>query len=97
MLPPIVYMPQPKPKKIESRKSRIQVRSTGKAKGTSDVDETEEASDLHPRAPVNARPSAHMDTPIEGAERRPKSTPGVLDERTLTVMLATQEQDQKKE
>jgi hypothetical protein len=96
MLPPIIYTPQPRPKKIESRKSRIQVRSTGKAKSSGDVDETEEASGLGQRGPVTSKPPRDMETPIEGSERKPKSTPGVLDERTLTVMLAAQEQDQER-
>jgi hypothetical protein len=32
------------------------------------------------------------ETPIEGSERKPKSTTGLLDEGTLKVLLLAQEQ-----
>ena len=41
MLPPIVYAPPPKPKKIETRKRRIQVGSTGS------IDDMDEAGETH--------------------------------------------------
>ena len=39
ILPPIVYVPQPKPKKIETRKSRVQTRANGAVEDTADVEE----------------------------------------------------------
>ena len=42
ILPPIVYVPQPKAKKIETRKSRAQTRASGAVEDTADVEETYE-------------------------------------------------------
>jgi hypothetical protein len=92
MLPPIVYTPQAKPKKIESRKSRVQVRSAGAAGKAADVEETGETIGFE--QPV--LPSGHLASqnfaPIEGAEHKPGSTTGRLSEGTLKTMLVAQEQ-----
>jgi len=91
MLPPIIYTPQPKPKKIENRKSRIQVRSTGAAKAASQTEETEETSGVGgPRAASVKQPLDNF-AAIEGSERKPWSTTGRLSEETLKAMLAVQE------
>jgi hypothetical protein len=90
MLPPIIYAPPPRPKKIESRKSRIQLRSTGIVRNSSEIDETEETSGLDRPTPVAYKPP--MDTEIKELERKPKSTTGLLDEGTLKAMLLAQEQ-----
>ena len=92
MLPPIIYTPPPKPRKIESRKRRIQLRSTGIVRNADEIDETEETSALQPPVTVAYRPPTDTDAPIEGSERKPKSTTGLLDEGTLKVMLLAQEQ-----
>jgi len=92
MLPPIIYTPPPKPRKIESRKSRIQLRSTGIVRNSDEIDETEETSGLERPMPVAYKPPTETATSIEGPERKPKSTTGLLDEGTLKVMLLAQEQ-----
>jgi hypothetical protein len=91
MLPPIVYVPQPKPKKIESRKSRIQVRSAG---GIEDTGETEEA--CQPAGPDQPAPAtstllAPNFSFIEGSEKKPPSTTGLLSEDTLRALPQAQE------
>jgi hypothetical protein len=92
MLPPIIYTPPPRPKKIESRKSRIQLRSTGIIRNSGEIDETEETSGSERPAPVAYKPPTDTGTAIEGSERKPKSTTGLLDEGTLKVILLAQEQ-----
>ena len=92
MLPPIIYTPPPRPKKIEGRKSRIQLRSTGMVRNSDEIDETEETSGLDRPTPVAYKPPMDTETPIEGSERKPKSTTGLLDEGTLKVLLLAQEQ-----
>jgi hypothetical protein len=92
MLPPIIYTPPPRPKKIEGRKSRIQLRSTGMVRNSDEIDETEETSGLERPMPVAYKPPTETATPIEGPERKSKSTTGLLDEGTLKVMLLAQEQ-----
>jgi hypothetical protein len=92
ILPPIIYTPPPKPKKIENRKSRIQLRSTGIIRNSGEIDETEETSGLDRPTPVAHKPPTDTETAIKGSERKPKSTTGLLDEGTLKVMLLAQEQ-----
>jgi hypothetical protein len=43
-LPSIIYAPPPRPKKIESRKSRVQLRTTSIVRNSGEIDETEETS-----------------------------------------------------
>ena len=57
-----------------------------------EIDETEEPSALDRPVPVAYKPPTDTKTPIEGSERKPKSTTGLLDEGTLKVMLLAQEQ-----
>jgi hypothetical protein len=88
MLPPIIYVPQPKPKKIESRKSRIQMRSAGSIDDSDDVEET-----WQPVGPVRTMQVGNTPTPenfaaIEGSERKPTR---LLSESILTVLLLAQE------
>jgi hypothetical protein len=92
MLPSIIYAPPPRPKKIESRKSRVQLRSTSIVRNSGEIDETEETSRLDRLTPVAYKPPTDTESPIEGSERKTKSTTGLLDERTLKVMLLAQEQ-----
>ena len=92
ILPPIIYTPPPRPKKIESRKSRIQLRSTGMVRNSDEIDETEEMSGLELPMPVAYKLPTETATPNEGPERKSKSTTGLLDEGTLKVLLLAQEQ-----
>jgi hypothetical protein len=92
MLPPIVYTPQPKPKKIESRKSRVQLRSASAARNAGDVEETAETAGFEQAAPLSGHPALQNFAPIEGSEQKPNSTPGRLSEGTLKTMLVAQEQ-----
>ncbi len=91
MLPPIIYVPQPKPKKIEARKSRIQFRTAGQ------IEEADEAEETYPSivpsglmAP-GVRVAPENLAPIEGSDRKPQPPSGLLSESTLTLMLLVQE------
>lgn len=89
MLPPIVYVPQPRPKKIETRKSRIQTRSAGDIEDTGEVEETYEPAGAGRSALVGNTPPPRNFPPIEGSEKKP--TTGLLSETTLKAMLLAQE------
>jgi hypothetical protein len=92
ILPPIVYIPQPKPKKIEPRKSRIYTRSAGSIEDSGDVEETYQPVELDRLPPAGNKPALENFSPIEGSERKPQSTTGRLSENTLKVLLLAQEQ-----
>lgn len=89
--PPLVYVPQPKPKKIENRKRRIEV---GGAGAFDDIDEAGEAHEAtaagRSTAAFNARPPQNFPA-IEGSESRPQHPGGRLSEGTLKAMLQMQE------
>ncbi len=89
MLPPIVYVPQPKPKKIEPRRSRIQMRSFGSIE---DADQTEETHQSIGRLTLvgNKSPPENF-VPIEGSENNPQHPKGMLSENILKVLLLAQE------
>jgi hypothetical protein len=91
ILPPIVYVPQPKPKKIESRKSRIQMRSAGSVEDTGDVEETYEPVETGRPPPVGSRSAPETFPAIEGADGKKPSTTGRLSENTLKALLLAQE------
>ncbi|MDB5639705.1 MAG: hypothetical protein JWP51_4613 [Bradyrhizobium sp.] len=94
MLPPIVYVPQPKPRKIENRKSRIQARSADRIEDSGDVEETYQP--LGPtRSALAGNTRLESFPPIEGLERNPRSPAGPLSEDTLKVMLLAQELEQR--
>jgi hypothetical protein len=90
MLPPIIYTPQPRPRKIETRKSR-HLRSAGQISDAADVDEADETNGLGSSAPLTGKPALQAQTPIEGSERKPPSTHGPLSEGTLRALLVVQE------
>ena len=92
ILPPIVYIPQPKPKKIEPRKSRIYTRSAGSIEDSGDVEETYQPVEPDRLSPAGNKPALENFSPIEGSERKPQSTTGRLSENTLKVLLLAQEQ-----
>jgi hypothetical protein len=83
MLTPIVYTPEVKPKKIEPKKSRIQMRAAGSVGETGETEETFEV--VGPKLPLQNF------APIEGAEQKPQQPQGRLSESTLKVMLQVQE------
>src|ERR1700692_2081842 len=87
MLPPIIYVPQPKPKKIETRKSRIRTRSAGTIEDTGEVEETCESTGPGRSAPAGYKSALANFPSIEGTEKKPPSTTGLLSEGTLQVML----------
>jgi hypothetical protein len=89
ILPPMVYMPPPRPKKTERRKNRIQPRSSGEVEDA--VDDAEATSGLGAPGPVVNRLPLPTQIPIEGSERKPASTPRFLSATTLTALLAAQE------
>jgi hypothetical protein len=90
ILPPITYTPEPRPKKIETRKRRINV---GDASGIDDMDETGETQAFGPAMPTGGKPALPNFTPIEGSEQKPQHPRGRLSESTLKVMLQAQELD----
>lgn len=91
MLPPIIYTPQPKPKKIENKKSRIQLRAAGKITDSAAVDEADETSAFGAPAPLSGKPALQAQMPVEDAERKPPSTYGFLSEGMVKALLLTQE------
>jgi hypothetical protein len=90
ILPPITYTPEPRPKKIETRKRRINV---GDASGIDDMDETGETQVFGPAMPTGGKPALPNFTPIESSEQKPQHPRGRLSESTLKVMLQAQELD----
>jgi hypothetical protein len=88
MLPPLVHVPQPQPKKIENRKRRIHA---------GDVEDIDEAAEAREATGASRSTSAgrRLPTPnfpaIEGSERKPQNPSGRLSENTLKVMLQAQE------
>jgi hypothetical protein len=83
MLMPIVYTPEVKPKKLEPKKSRIQMRGAGS------VDEADDAGEIFEAAGIKL-PLQNF-APIEGAEQKPQHPKGRLSEGTLKAMLQAQE------
>jgi hypothetical protein len=89
-LPPITYLPLPKPKKIEKRRRRTQIQSDSSIKDTDDASPIANMIGLGPSpSAYNALPSEY--SPIDGSERRPKQRSGLLSEGTLKTMLLVQE------
>jgi hypothetical protein len=89
MLPPIIHVPQPKPKKIESRKSRIQMRGAGNIDDTADLEEAHEFTG--PGRPATAGNRLQDFAAIEAAEQKSRRPMGRLSENTLKAMLQAQE------
>ena len=91
MLPPIVYTPPPKPKKIETRKRRIQVGTAGTIDEMDETGEAHEATGFGQAAPAGNKPPLQNFPAIEGSEQKPQHPRGRLSESTLKVMLQAQE------
>jgi hypothetical protein len=90
ILPPITYAPEPRPKKIETRKRRINV---GGAEAFDEMDETGGMQAFGPATPAGGKVPLPNFTPIEGSEQKPQHPRGRLSESTLKVMLQAQELD----
>jgi hypothetical protein len=88
MLPPIIFTPPPKPKKIETRKRRLQVGMFDEMDETADTGETNAAS-ASALAAVKP-PPAHMPE-IESADGKPQGPAGRLSQGMLTELLRAQE------
>jgi len=92
-LPPAVYIPQPKPKRIEKRRTLrlFQVRSDGSIKDADEALEVDQEMGTSP--PVVANKSSSNDlAPIDGGEGKPKLKFGLLSDGTLKAMLVVQEE-----
>jgi hypothetical protein len=96
MLPPIIYEPQPKLKKIEPKKSRIQMRGAGALEDADEAGGIFDAGEHGPSAPADQKPPLPNFVPIEGADQKPHQPRGRLSENTLKVMLQVQELGQAK-
>ena len=97
ILPPIIYTPEPKPKKAESRPNirRIQKKGVAASEDVGETDETGEVSGFGEPARTAVVPSQDPSTSVEAAERRIPSTTGKLSENTLKELLLVQEQEQE--
>jgi len=91
MLPPIVYAPPPKPKKIETRKRRIQVGRAGTIDEMDETGETHEATGFGQPTPASSQLTLQNFPAIEGPESKPQHPRGRLSESTLKVLLEAQE------
>ena len=88
-LPPIIYTPPPKPKKVEPKKRRTGISMLDELDG---LDETADAHEAGGTGqPAALRPPPPNFPEIEGADRKPRHPSGRLSQGTLSVMLRAQE------
>jgi hypothetical protein len=92
MLTPIAYVPEVKPKKIEPRRSRIQLRAAGSVDQAGEAEETFEA--IGPGLSMPGGLSLNF-APVEGADQKPQYPQGRLSEGTLKALLQVQEFKQR--
>ena len=88
ILPPLVYVPQPTPKKIEIRKRRVQV---GNFDDLGEAGEADEATAASRSAPAVNKPPPQNFPAIEGSESKPQHPKGRLSDGTLNALLQAQE------
>ena len=94
ILPPIIYTPPPKPKKIENRRTRgVQKRDAASASGVSAGEETDEADEYGQPSGIIPRAAANPYAPIDRSEGRTPQASGKLSADTLKTMLVAQEQE----
>jgi hypothetical protein len=86
-LPPIIYTPPPKPRKIE-KKRRTGIGQLSELDETADTPET---SGSGPSAPVANRLLSQNFPEIEGSDRKPRNPSGRLSQSTMSVLLRAQE------
>lgn len=85
-LPPIIYTPPPKPKKVESKKRRTGISMLDELDETADARETGGTAQS---APVRLPPPNFPE--IEGSDRKPRHPSGRLSQNTLSMLLRIQE------
>jgi hypothetical protein len=85
-LPPIIYTPPPKPRKIE-KKRRIGI---GQLSELDEAADTRETSGTSPSTPSVRLPPQNFPE-IEGSDRKPRNPSGRLSQGTLSVLLGAQE------
>jgi hypothetical protein len=92
ILPPIIYTPPPKPKKVENRRAKgVQKRDAASASGISAGEETDETAEFGQPSGLAAHASSNPFTPVEGLEGRTQQASGKLSKDTLKTMLVAQE------
>jgi hypothetical protein len=91
ILPPLVYVPQPKPKKIENRKRRIQVGGAGTVDDMDEAGKASEATTAGRSTPAFKEPPLQNFPAIEGSESKPQHPGSRLSEGTLKALLEAQE------
>ena len=91
ILPPLAYVAEPKPKKIENRKRRLQAGGAGTFDGMDEAGETGEATAASQSTPAFNKPAPQNFPAIEGSDSKPQHPRGRLSEDTLKAMLQTQE------
>jgi hypothetical protein len=91
VLPPLVHVPQPTPKKIENRKRRVQVGGAGTVEDMDEVGETWEATAIGWSGLSVTRPPPQNWPAIEGPGSKPQHPGGRLSEDTLKAILQAQE------
>jgi hypothetical protein len=89
MLTPIVYVPEVKPKKIEPRRSRVQMHAAGSVDDAGETEQTFQPMSVGIKLPLQNF------LPVEGADQKPQHPEGRLSEGTLKVMLQVQESKQR--
>jgi hypothetical protein len=91
-LPPLAYLPPPKPKKLERRKSlsAYRIRTGSSVTDTSDAAEIGESFGLGQPAPAND-PHPGEFSGIDDSEPKPEQERGLLSQGTLKEMLLVQE------
>jgi hypothetical protein len=87
-LPPIIYTPPPRPKKVETKKRRIGVSMLDELGETADAHETNGTGQSTPVA--NRLPPQNF-AEIEGSDRKPRHPSGRLSQSTLSELLRVQE------
>jgi hypothetical protein len=88
MLPPIIYTPPPKPKKIETKKRRLAV---GPLDEMDEAAETSEMSATSGAAPAAIKLPPTQMPEIESSDQKPQGPAGRLSQGMLTELLRTQE------
>jgi hypothetical protein len=91
LLPPLAYVPQPTPKRIENRRRRIQVGDAGTFDDLDEAGETSEATAARRSTPAVNKPPPQNFPAIEGSESKPQHPKGRLSDGTLKAMLQAQE------
>lgn len=87
MLPPIIFTPPPKPKKIETRKRRLQVGMADEMDETADTGETNASHSV----PAAVKLSPAQLPEMESSASKPKGPAERLSQGMLIELLRAQE------